>query len=257
MTRKVIDCFTFYNEVQMLEFRLEELGDFVDFFVIVEADTTHSGEKKGKNFPENSVYVDKYRDKIVYVYVEDMPDGDDAWEREIHQRDCISRGLKDIDVNPDDLLIISDCDEIPDVSSIPYLFEIDFDNVGGYICLEQDMYYYNLSTKATNKWYHSKVCTYSRFMQAKDTNEIRLGGFPAMLRNGGWHFSYFGGIDMIKNKIKNFAHQEFNTSEFTDESRISEAIENNIDLFRRPGIDYAKVDIDKNDYLPKNYKMLI
>lgn len=255
--KKIIDCFTFYNEVKMLEFRLEQIGEYVDHFVIVEADTTHSGEKKGKNFPEDSVYVNKYRDKIVYVFVDDMPDGDDAWEREVHQRNCISRGLNEIDVNPDDLIIISDCDEIPDIESVRTLLDVRIEDFGGVVCLEQDMYYYNINTRATNKWYHSKVCLYSRFLEANDTNEIRLGGCPASLSSGGWHFSYFGNVDMIRNEIKNFAHQEFNSPEFTDESSIRHAIENKIDLFRRDWIEYVNVSIDDNDYYPSEYKMLL
>jgi len=257
MKPKIIDCFTFYNEVQMLEFRLEEIGEFVDFFVIVEADTTHSGQKKSKNFPEQSSVVKKYKDKIVYVLVDDMPAGDDAWEREVHQRNCISRGLNQIDMNPEDLLIVSDCDEIPDIETVTALLDYDLNKLGGHVCLEQDMYYYNINTKATNKWYHPKVCLYSRFAELNNTNELRLGGCPSVVKDGGWHFSYFGGVDMIKNKIKNFAHQEFNSEEFTNESSINEAIEKNIDLFRRNGIEYFSVETKDNSYLPKNYKMLL
>jgi alcohol dehydrogenase YqhD (iron-dependent ADH family) len=78
-----------------------------------------------------------------------------------------------------------------------------------------------------------------------------------MVYNGGWHFSYFFDVKMIQNKLMNFAHQEFNTEEFTSEENIKEAISNYRDLFKRDGIDYEFVDIKDNSYLPKNYKMLL
>jgi alcohol dehydrogenase YqhD (iron-dependent ADH family) len=77
-----------------------------------------------------------------------------------------------------------------------------------------------------------------------------------MVYNGGWHFSYFFDVKMIQNKLMNFAHQEFNTEEFTSEENIKEAISNYRDLFKRDGIDYEFVDIKDNSYLPKNGKFL-
>jgi beta-1,4-mannosyl-glycoprotein beta-1,4-N-acetylglucosaminyltransferase len=257
MKPKIIDCFTFYNEVQMLEFRLEELGEFVDFFVIVEANKTFVGLEKEKNFPEQNKIVQKYIDKIVYVFVDDMPDGDDPWEKEEHQRNCITRGLNKINLDNDDIIIISDCDEIPDINAVIAISEYGIGKIGGFLALEQDMYYYNLKTKSKTNWYHSKICSYLFFKNVDNVNKIRLGKCNFAVGSGGWHFSYFGGVDMIKNKINNFSHQEFNNSEFTDELRINEAIEKSIDLFRRDGIEYFSIDIDDNEYLPKNYKMLV
>jgi|694.fasta_scaffold35746_12 beta-1,4-mannosyl-glycoprotein beta-1,4-N-acetylglucosaminyltransferase len=257
MKPKIIDCFTFYNEVQMLEFRLEELGEFVDFFVIVEANKTFVGLEKEKNFPEQNKIVQKYIDKIVYVFVDDMPDGDDPWEREAHQRNCIIRGLDKISPDNDDIVIISDCDEVFDIETIKLLTDHGIDKFNGFVCLEQDMYYYNIETKAKNKWYHPKVCLYSNLKNFSTIDDLRLSRCNFVIRDGGWHFSYFGGVDMIKNKINNFSHQEFNNSKFTDELRINEAIEKSIDLFRRDGIEYFSIDTDDNEYLPKNYKMLV
>ena len=75
--------------------------------------------------------------------------------------------------------------------------------------------------------------------------------------NGGWHFSYFGGVDVIKNKIKNFSHQEYNNEYYLDDARINDAIKNQKDLFNRDGIEYDFIDVKDNSYLPKNYEMLL
>ncbi len=110
---KVYDCFTFYNEFELLELRLESLYDVVDWFVIVEANKTHTNEPKPYNFIERRNDYRKYLPKIRYIQMDaDVPfKGIGDWSIENAQRDYIMRGL--VDAQPDDLIFISDLDEIP------------------------------------------------------------------------------------------------------------------------------------------------
>lgn len=254
MPRKIVDCFTFYNEYKMLKFRLTELYDVVDHFVIVEADKTHAGANKEMNFLRIEKEIKQFLDKVIYIQVTDMPIGNDAWAREKHQRNCISRGLDVLDLNGDDIVVITDCDEIPDPNSLK-------ESLGHVILqpviLRQDLYYFNLSTRVNNKWYHPKLATYDLVKEYKGPENIRMSNSTWMIERGGWHFSYFFDVEMIQNKLKNFAHQEFNTEDLISEENIKEAISERRDLFKRDGIDYEFVDIKDNSYLPKNYKMLL
>lgn len=253
MSKKIIDCFTFYNEFNMLKFRLTELYDYVDWFVIVEADKTHSGADKEMNFPLISSELEPFLDKVIYVRVNDMPDGDDSWIRERFQRNCISRGLDVISPSDDDVILISDCDEVPDVSVIPLLKVFVFNDTT--LGFAQDMYYYNLNTLADNLWFHAKSCTYGIFKMLGGAEKVRFSS-PEYYVKCGWHFSYFGDVDFIKNKISNFAHQEYNTDLYTSDENISNAIRDGRDLFQRSEISYSLVELDP-EALPNNYEMLL
>jgi beta-1,4-mannosyl-glycoprotein beta-1,4-N-acetylglucosaminyltransferase len=114
------DCFTFYNELDLLEARLHELYDVVDRFVLVEADQTFKGKPKPLYFRDNAATFAKYADKITHVVIE-FPAGDlgaglttrpsnASWARQYYQRDQIGRGLTS--ATPDDLIIVSDVDEL-------------------------------------------------------------------------------------------------------------------------------------------------
>jgi beta-1,4-mannosyl-glycoprotein beta-1,4-N-acetylglucosaminyltransferase len=94
----IYDCFTFFNELDLLELRLKTLGDIVDRFVLVESTRTFTNQPKPLNFELNKERFQAYLDRIIYVIVDDNPDGDDPWVREQFQRDAVVRGLNS--VNP-------------------------------------------------------------------------------------------------------------------------------------------------------------
>jgi beta-1,4-mannosyl-glycoprotein beta-1,4-N-acetylglucosaminyltransferase len=103
---RIYDCFSYWDEDLLLEFRLNILNDYVDYFVIVEGNKTWQNNFKNLNFNINK--FSKFKDKIIYIPVEDLPDGDDPYKRENHQRNAIIRGLTNASKN--DLIIISDLD---------------------------------------------------------------------------------------------------------------------------------------------------
>ena len=259
MDRKLIDGFTFYNELDMLEFRLKELDSIVDKFIIVEATKTHQGNDKPLFFDDNKNKFSKYKDKIVHIVVDDMPEGDDNWKRENHQRNAISNGLDKL--NDTDLVIIGDVDEIPDTNTLKHLKENGLDSS---VALEMDFYYYNLENKHNQKWYLAKVLPYGE-LRKSNPQDIRFSksGTKDTLdkiehkiqSNGGWHFSYFGDENMIINKIKNFAHSEYNEDTYLNSVVIKGCIEDGDDILFR-GIKLQQIKIEDNNYIPKYYKML-
>jgi len=256
---KIVDCFTFYNELDLLTYRLNLLYEVVDYFIIVEAKYTFIGIEKILYYNENKDKYKEFSDKIIHVIVNDMPykypnvnvDNNDVWNNEIHQRNAISRGINNIKILSDsDVIIISDLDEIPDPRT---LYKIKNGEIIVDInILQMDFYYYNLNTKVGNKWHHSKILTYKKYVDLKmSCNDIRKLNLP-VINNGGWHLSYFGDKNFIKNKLENFSHQEFNNSEYTDLDKIEKRVQNNVDLFNR-NIKFEKLKIEDNNYLPLDY----
>lgn len=255
---KFIDCFTFYNELDMLEFRLSQLYDIVDYFILVEATKTQAGHDKILYFDLYKQRYEKYLDKIIHIIVTDMPTKEiDPWIRENHQRRCIKKGLEKINLENEDIITISDLDEIVDPNTLK---DIKNKGLNGIFCLEQDIYFYNFNCKGKIKWYHAKILNYGTYLTINDPQQVRMTPYLPVIKKGGWHLSYFGNIDFIKNKIKNQAHQEFNSDFYLKDDQIMNQIKNCDDLYLRDnntthGFHY--VDFINNDYLPDNYTYLI
>lgn len=220
---KIVDCFTFYNELDMLKFRLEYLYDTVDYFVLVEATLTHAGHPKPLYFEHNKSMFSKYLDKIVHVIVTDLPKNPVLrliklnttrlnWSREMKQRMHIHEGIERLKLEDNDRLIISDLDEIPNKDVLRGSYEF------GAYALSQDLYYYTLNYKANQPWDLAKLIDYKTYKTFNSPQIIRskLLDLPR-IKNGGWHFSYFGNIDFIVNKIRNFCHEDwFRTLSYDD-----------------------------------------
>jgi beta-1,4-mannosyl-glycoprotein beta-1,4-N-acetylglucosaminyltransferase len=266
MPNKIIDCFIFYNELDMLKFRLDYLYDTVDYFVILESTLTFSGQQKELFFEKNKSMYEVYQDKIIHVIVDDLPPDDpskpivdNAWMRERLQRNLLDRGITKLNLNDDDVIVITDVDEIPDRNTLALLTKLDkIENI--VYALEQDMYYYNLSCKRTAKWHHAKFVNYNTYNHIfkRKSEDIRMVDRYALIKHGGWHLSYFGNVNFIQNKIKSFSHQEYNNEKYTSAENITNCIKYNRDLFAREnehGITYCA--LEANDYLPETYKDLV
>lgn len=266
MSHKLIDCFLFYNELDMLKYRLEYLYDIVDIFVLVESTLTFSGDNKELYYHNNKHLFEKYNDKIIHIIVDDLPNKDitkDAWVRERKHRNSIDRGIHKLNLDDNDIICICDLDEIPDRRILNIFKNIQkIENIP--YALEQDMYYYNLTCRARNKWYHPKLINYYTYKNIFNMNceNIRICQSFYIIKNGGWHFSYFGNVDFIKNKIKHFSHQEYNNEKYLNDEKILQQIKVCGDLFFRDNNEtkchfFEYCSIEDNDYLPENYQELL
>lgn len=234
----VFDCFPFNNEFEILERRLSELYDVVDRFIIVEATKTHGNQPKPLNFQANIERYSKWLNKVTYIVVDDYASLD-SWSIERHQRDAIMRGLNDCEAN--DIVIISDCDEIPSVEAIK-----GYTPNMGIQSLKMDLYYYNENTKAKDPWTEAKMLP---FWQLKEKTPCGARYTQCeVIENGGKHLSYFGcfddiekNIDRIVKKIEDTAHQEYNQPEYKDRERIRKALINGEDVFGREYVKFERV----------------
>ena len=117
----IYDCFTFYNELDILEMRLEELYPVVDRFVIVEMNRTFQGDQKGSVLYSNLSRFIKYSGKMNLQLVECPNQINNPWEREYFQRNAIGDKLHQLNLNDDDVIILGDADEIPRRSTVESL----------------------------------------------------------------------------------------------------------------------------------------
>ena len=250
---KVIDCFIFYNELDMLEFRLNELNDVVDYFVLVECIKTHTNNDKELYFENNKNRFSKFLDKIIHIIVKDnIPQTNSAWDREKYQRFCIDEGIKKLNLNNEDIIIIADLDEIPDTKTV---LNLKNNGVDGIYNLEMDLYYYNITCKYDKKWLQPKILNYGSYIKYNSPHVIfrELPNIP-IIKNGGWHFSYFGDVEFIKNKLRNFTHEELNNDFMLNDERITKQIKNFSDLFERSHETFNYIDVNDNTYLPYKYE---
>jgi hypothetical protein len=245
----IVDCFLFYNELDMLTLHLEELYNVVDKFVLVESTTTFVGNVKPLYFNENKDKYSKYLDKIVHVIVEDTPKSNNPWFSEKFQRNAIDRGLSQLNLKHGDIIIIGDVDEISDSETIA---NISKEGLHRPMSLEMDFYYYNFNCRNVEKWYSTKVIPYTIYKQYPDPDNLRRSRCDTF-KNGGWHLSYFGTPEFISNKLSNFSHQEYNNNDHNDVEIIKTRMDNSDDLFGRHDSKFEKVE---SDYLPKNYRLI-
>lgn len=227
---KVYDCFPFFNELDVLEIRLKELWDVVDVFVLAESNLSHSGKPKEYIFENNKDRFTQYLSKIRHIKIDDMPETNDSWVREKFQRVCIDRGL--YDMASEDIVIISDCDEITR-AEIVELIKNDENDYNKYILNIPQFQYklnymkvFNVSKNANIMVTRGRAYTnaqqereYTFFWNAKPPETV-------FVDHGGWHFTYLGDDQHAITKIQNFAHTETDTPDMIRRHNIAWFIEN-------------------------------
>jgi len=255
---KLVDCFTFYNELTLLKYRLALLDPVVDTFIIAEANQTHMGYKKELYSQQLKEVFEKYNHKIIHLVI-DLPythdilnlEQENQWDNERYQRNALQRGILSLELDDTDVVIISDMDEIPDPDTLSKIKSGDTEvSINS---LEQDFYYYNLRSQFIRKWYSAKVISYREFINLGiSCSSIRSHATTLSIPKGGWHLSYFGDTQFITNKLQNFAHNEHNTSTTIDPKNIQKCIDTTVCLV---GDSYKMLHkpITENLYLPPYY----
>jgi tetratricopeptide (TPR) repeat protein len=206
---RVFDGFTFYNELDLLELRLEELGDVVDAFVLVEATHTFQGAVKPLIFTENKQRFARWADKIVHIVADLSAAGPSPWDREGAQRDAILQGLEGR-AAPDDVVFIGDVDEFPRRRTV----EAIRDNpawAGRLNRLSCDYYCGFLDFRCNYMW-HKPISLPMRLLSAMGPDHARfmaIAKYGGLIYDAGWHFSWLGGIEKVLAKLKSYAHSEY------------------------------------------------
>lgn len=261
---KIYDCFTFYNEFELLELRLKALWNVVDYFVLVEANKTHTNNPKPFYFWEQQDDFKEFFPKIRHLPVEMTVDfsGVGDWSIENAQRDAIAYGLED--AAPDDLIMISDLDEIP----APEIFQRSPDNQltlaakavvpitipdddenyqaelhvpatyflkTGAVTLEQTFHYYYFDWVSEGTWFGTALIKRKNLTTPQDLRNTRYA-IPR-IPNGGHHFSYMGGADRVIDKMTSIVDgNEFvvqSGGKLIDKKHVEQAMANGTDIYNR------------------------
>jgi beta-1,4-mannosyl-glycoprotein beta-1,4-N-acetylglucosaminyltransferase len=241
----IIDCFTFFNELDLLEIRLHTLAPWVDAFVLVEANRTFQGAKKPLYFKEHQKDPRFSTGRPIVAVTVDLSSMDSlgaalpesAWIREEIQRRSLIEVFRFPETwslrLPSDRIILSDVDEIPDLSAFS---QVDPD-CPTIISWNQTLFYYWVNMKCW-KWTGPVSCTWETFQGMFDSDFQLLRnarGKAELMIQGGWHFSFLGGPAAIKQKIEAFSHTEYRHA--AEDGNIEWALEEgwrrNKDLFGR------------------------
>lgn len=274
--KKIYDCFNFFNELDILEMRMNILYEYVDYFVIVESSVSHSGLEKEFVFENNKERFSKFSDKIIFFKVTDTPNNfrnlpettDDTvkliyqfienqtiwfnrdfqidYGRDFFQKECVRRPL--INCNDEDIILISDVDEIPNPEILVNLKDLDLEN--NRYSLNQMMYYYYLNVFKESTWYGTKISKYKNIKNVS-FNEVRNNqSLSIRIPNGGWHFSFMGGKEMVKTKLLAYCHNDMVNSDVLE--NLDTNMENNVDPFFRGGLNTVEIDSTFPKYLLDN-----
>ena len=244
---KIYDCFMYYDEDTVVDIRLNCLDAYVDKFLIVESKFTHSGRKRGLLFDINK--FKHFKDKIIYLVVDNEPQGietiddkdddsaqsfksiENAIRRENYHRNYIGRGL--IDADAEDIIMISDADEIPNLENL------DLRKIKNkLIFFEQKMFYYKLNLYLDSfSWCGSKTCRKKNLISPQWLRNVKDRNYPFwridtlfsknkyqniyFVNDGGWHFSNIKNAKEIKEKLKSYLHHR----EFDEEPLSVEKID--------------------------------
>jgi beta-1,4-mannosyl-glycoprotein beta-1,4-N-acetylglucosaminyltransferase len=248
---KIIDCFTFFNELEQLEFRLNYLDPFVDLFVIAEANLTHSGNPKPYHFKENESRFAAWKHKIIYLQVELSTDGlvfnaneekynptNGSWILENQQREALWTIKNQLE--QEDWVMVSDLDEIPNMNVVKRKFN------GNTTALSQlfHNYFFNCRNIKADRWWNGTVVCTGKYFIENGPQHIRnnRNEYPR-IKKAGWHFSYLGGVEAIRKKLMSFSHTEFNKAEYLDEKHILKSLDQGTDVLMRKDVAYRFVSL--------------
>ena len=259
----IYDCFSYLDEDLLLDLRLNILNDFVDFFVIVEGNKTWQNNSKKLKFDINK--YSKFKNKIKYIKVEDLPEGEDPYKRENFQRNSILRGLSNAD--DEDIIMISDLDEIPNPKVLT-----NFKKEMKYAAFKQKHFYYKFNLQSNNYpyWYGTRICI-KKFLKSPQwlrdlkfkkrpfwrIDKLRLNN---IIDEGGWHFCNLKKPDLLLYKYQNLCEtndpinfKEKIDKKFLDINEISKRIELGDDIIGRKD-NFSKVELDNSfpNYLLEN-----
>ena len=245
----IYDCFQYYNEDEMVDLRLNILDEYVDYFVISESTRTHQGQRKSINFDIKN--FPKFKDKIKLIiadYNEEIKftkhiGGESPVEQ--HQRNSLIEGIKT--AAQEDLIILSDSDEIPDLTKINQIKKNK-----KFIAFSQKMFMYKLNLQNLNEssWIGSKITKKKYLSSMQSLRNLKFKNYPfwridkikLQIINGGWHFSFLQTPEQILKKIKSFSHGEFNDGNLSIEE-IAKRILKNEDIFKR-GFKFKKIELN-------------
>ena len=237
----LVDCFPYFNERELLELRIEVLKDYVDGFLIADANFTHRGEPKEFSAVKTLEELGISQDKVQVLHVE-LPDANetlDPWVRERSQRDALGVGLQML---PDETVFIcSDCDEIVNPNKLAEIKKAVEEEGESIVHLSMSMHYGRADKELVSPegipfdWRNAFVSTVGKFKQNSTLSSMRASQNNVYLgsRDMGWHLSWMGDSERRLKKLKSYAHWETDTPKVETICKNFEAVPGSKDMLGR------------------------
>lgn len=253
----IIDCCSFFDEFEVLDLRLNYLSKFVDKFIITEGCYDHRGLERKTLFNINK--FSHLKDKIIYLKIKSYPNLNDPWHMLRYQRNYVTNELKNF--SKDDLVMISDVDEIPRMQRIENYIKSN----KKFGIFKQKMFYYRFNYLNINEpdWFGTRICKlkylkspdWLRGLKPKKYSFWRFDKEKSIyiIDHGGWHFSFLYDERGISKKLSSYQHTEFDNKKINNLQNIKNKINNMEDILGR-GYKFKKIKIDSSfpDYLSNN-----
>jgi len=278
---RVFDVFTFFNELDLLELRLDMLNPYVDKFILIECVETFSGKSKSLYYEDNKERFSKYHDKIIHHITYDppksfedlrerildpnidnltkqiciqaltstnVPPGEIHWLKEFYQKENIRRAILKANPNPEDLCFITDLDEY-------WNTELNYTNIEDdkIYKLKQLAYSGYMNVRSSEAWAGTLLTKYKNIEDAC-LNHLRTRSKTKYeyIDNAGWHFTFIGGEQQVKMKLESYGHQEYNNDEI--KNRIKDLLEQGKDVLGRNEFEFWIDESELPNHLIENKK---
>lgn len=240
---KIVEAVLFNNELELLEARLHEGDGIVDHWVVIEAAETFTGKPKPCHFMDNVNRFSEFWNRISNITVEPTQLSILPWDREAHQRAALGAYLSVLD--DDDLIVLSDGDELTRASSWPEI--VSATEAGESVSLHKPTWYYTLT------WSLSDIGPMTTSFRSKATKvgTLKAKGSVAkwaddmsyrVIRESGWHLSCLGGPARLLDKIRAFSHQEINFPGWATYENCRRMIQDGVDCVPERGVSLTRTD---------------
>jgi tetratricopeptide (TPR) repeat protein len=254
---RIFNLLPYYNERELLDLRMDEMGDWVDHFVIVEATETFTGKSKPLNFANERSRLDARGGQILNVGVEFPDYAGAAWTRDFYQRDMAITALVGR-LRPDDVILITDADEIVDRRAL----EGFWPNLAN-LRMQTSKLFFNYAAKSGNSHANRRsgaICRGSHLARF-GCSYIRTALSSARKQwesvpRAGWHFTSLGDAAFVAEKLASYAHQEAGKIAYRDLSAVDQMLSNIVQGKEEPGWEITALDSRFPAYLTKHKERL-
>lgn len=241
---QMIDCINYSEEYELLKTRIKYLKHNIDYFYLVTGSHYFTGKKKKNDFRRE---VQLAYDEGVMLCILEVNFAQILkwhllklfWRRRLPkftedtQRKISVTKIKQ-QFSENDVMIYSDIDEFPSIQAVDRFKDL-LEKYNKPFRVQLTNFYYNYRLYQDRDW----LGPYVSVVSEANWQDLRLLTYTPLDIRSGWHFSYMGGADVVRDKLATFAHQDYAKSAFEDWDKVLSHIDNGEDLFGRSAYSFS------------------